>query len=376
MTDFEFEEYEENEAEEFALAMAQNEEKCAIKKGLSNAEALKLAQEKYNEVRKRHALEFLKKVEERLSSLSNQAVADLLRILIALGLDIEDEEELEAWINRLSLEAFNRINLYFNERDNISLYCQLTTKAKTQKVLYNLKNYSIKDIEILKSMIKSLNEVNDKKTKNDKSRLRRKDILQKIDKTLDKDINLKKQQNQRNAQAKPRQEKRESKDNSMKLLTDKMTAEGVEQGGRYWNEVISDYNRSADKNDFANSWQIDHNLHNELDIKSVNDKQREEERGLAEKEEHQRLEQENLRQHQEQESYLKQQEQQQDINLQQAALNKQALNDKQKRQLENLMEKRGIKENKEKNNENKSNQSKTEQKIAQLQKAGGGKAGR
>ena len=55
----------------------------------------RIAQEKYNEVRKRHALEFLKKIEDRLSSLSNQAVADLLRILIALGLDIEDEEELE-----------------------------------------------------------------------------------------------------------------------------------------------------------------------------------------------------------------------------------------------------------------------------------------
>ncbi len=371
MLQSELEEYDEDEAEEFAIAMAEKAYAQAIQNGISEAKAKKIAQEKYNEVRKRHILEFLKKVEEKLISLNNQTVADLLRILIALGLDIEDEYELESWINRLSLEAFNRINFYFNERDNISLYKQLITKVKTQKLLHNLKNYSIKDIEILRSMIKSLNKVNDKKTKNEKSRIRRKDILQKIDKTLNKDITIKKQQKQRNNQPKSKQE---SKDNSMEILTDKMTAEGIEVSGRYWNEVISDYNLSADKTDFANNWQIDHNRHNELDIKSVNDKQREDERVLAENEEHQRLEQENLRQHQEQESYLKQHEQQQDINLQQAALNKQALNDKQKRQLEKLMEKRGLKEKDKTNNENKSNQNK--QKIAKLKKSGGINMGR
>ena len=164
MSDYELEDYNEDEAEEFAVAMAEKAQKEAILRGASEDEAQKIAQEKYNEVRKRHVLEFLKKIEDKLASLSNQTVANLLRILIALGLEFEDEEELQSWINRLTLEAFNRINLYFNERDNITLWRQLTTKPKTQKVLYNLKNYSVKDIEILKSMISSLNKVNNKKT--------------------------------------------------------------------------------------------------------------------------------------------------------------------------------------------------------------------
>ncbi len=365
----ELEEYDEEEAEEFAIAMAEKAYAQAIQNGNSEAEAKKIAQEKYNEVRKRHILEFLKKIEEKLSSLSNQTVANLLRILIALGLDIEDEEELEAWINRLTLEAFNRINLYFNERDNISLWRQLTTQPKTQKVLYNLKNYSTKDIEILKSMISSLNKVNDKKTKNDKSRIRRKDILKKIDKVLNKDIKLKEQQqNKLNNKSQRRQEDKSQQTDSYALLTGKMTAEGVDVGGRYWNEVISDYNRSDNKTDFATNWQIDNVLRNDLDIRYQNDKQREDERFLAENEEHQRMEQENQRKQREQEDISKQE--QQELKKRQEEKARQAEQEKQNREREKIQEKRGITvEQKAKE------QSQNKLKTAQQMAARGGRSG-
>ena len=365
MTQSELEEYDEEDAEEFAIAMAEKAYAQAIQNGMSEAEAKKIAQEKYNEVRKRHILEFLKKIEEKLASLSNQTVANLLRILIALGLDIEDEEELETWINRLTLEAFNRINLYFNERDNISLWRQLTTQPKTQKVLYNLKNYSTKDIKILKSMISSLYKVNDKKTKNDKSRVRRKDILKKIDKVLNKDIKLKSQQQKKhNNKTQRKQEEKSQKNDSFEVLTGKMTAEGVEVGGRYWNEVISEYNKSDNKTDFADNWQIDNNLRNDLDIRFQNDKQREDERVLAENEEHQRLEQENKLQREQEE--ISRQEQR-ELKQKQEERAKQAEQEKQNRERDKIQEKRGITESK---NENKS---KAAQKI--LQKSNNGKKG-
>ena len=62
------EDYNEEEVESFALALSQKARDEALKKGVSLAEAQKIAQEKYNEVEKRHALEFLKKIEEKLDS--------------------------------------------------------------------------------------------------------------------------------------------------------------------------------------------------------------------------------------------------------------------------------------------------------------------
>ena len=156
MTDTEIEEYNEEEADNFAIALAQKVKLEFLNNGYTEAESQNHGQKKYEEVRRRHALEFLRKMEEKLDSLSNQTIAQLLRILIALGLDIEDEEELEYWINKLTHEALDRIALYFNQRDNISLWRQLTTPPKTQKFLYNLKNYSNKEIEALSVIIKSL----------------------------------------------------------------------------------------------------------------------------------------------------------------------------------------------------------------------------
>jgi hypothetical protein len=193
-------------------------------------------------------------------------------------------------------------------------------------------------------MIKSLHLVNDKKTKNEKSHNRRKDILKKIENTLNKDIKLKEnQQKQQNKQSHRRREEKqtsESKDDSFAVLTGKMTAEGVEQGGRYWNEVVSEYNKSDNKNDFATNWQIDNTLRNDLDIRHQNDKQREDERFLAENEEHQRQELENQRKQQEQENICKQE--QQEIKKQQEEKARQAEQEKQNREREKIQEKRGI----------------------------------
>lgn len=349
MVDTLIEDFDEEECINFALSLQDKAYNQALQSGLSSEEAQKIGQNKYNEVCKRYCLEFIKKIEEKLASLSNQTVANLLRMLIALGLDIEDEEELEYWINRLTQESLNRVALYFNERDNISLYRQLISKPDTSKVLFNLQNYSLKEIEALSSIIKSLSLLNDKNTKNEVNRLQRKEILKKIEKILEKDIQLKIQQQRSNRQTRGRGRGQgrsggggggDPKD----ALISKMTSEGIESGGRYWNEVMSDYERSTNKNEFVKNWQIDNDRHNELDIKPINDKQREDERTLAENEEHQRQEQEKqLRQQQEQEE-IRQQEQL-EIRKKQEEQAKQDEKEKQDRERDKIQEKRGIKDN-------------------------------
>lgn len=349
MVDTLIEDFDEEECINFALSLQDKAYNQALQSGLSSEEAQKIGQNKYNEVCKRYCLEFIKKIEEKLASLSNQTVANLLRMLIALGLDIEDEEELEYWINRLTQESLNRVALYFNERDNISLYRQLISKPDTSKVLFNLQNYSLKEIEALSSIIKSLSLLNDKNTKNEVSRLQRKEILKKIEKILEKDIQLKIQQQRSNRQTRGRGRGQgrsggggggDPKD----ALISKMTSEGIESGGRYWNEVMSDYERSTNKNEFVKNWQIDNDRHNELDIKPINDKQREDERTLAENEEHQRQEQEKqLRQQQEQEE-IRQQEQL-EIRKKQEEQAKQDEKEKQDRERDKILEKRGLKDN-------------------------------
>lgn len=349
MVDTLIEDFDEEECINFALSLQDKAYNQALQSGLSSEEAQKIGQNKYNEVCKRYCLEFIKKIEEKLASLSNQTVANLLRMLIALGLDIEDEEELEYWINRLTQESLNRVALYFNERDNISLYRQLISKPDTSKVLFNLQNYSLKEIEALSSIIKSLSLLNDKNTKNEVSRLQRKEILKKIEKILEKDIQLKIQQQRSNRQTRGRGRGQgrsggggggDPKD----ALISKMTTEGIESGGRYWNEILGEFNRSDNKMSFAISWQIDNDRHNELDIKPINDKQREDERTLAENEEHQRQEQEKqLRQQQEQEE-IRQQEQL-EIRKKQEEQAKQDEKEKQDRERDKIQEKRGIKDN-------------------------------
>ena len=93
MVDTLIEDFDEEECINFALSLQDKAYNQALQSGLSSEEAQKIGQNKYNEVCKRYCLEFIKKIEERLASLSNQTVANLLRMLIALGLDIEDEEE-------------------------------------------------------------------------------------------------------------------------------------------------------------------------------------------------------------------------------------------------------------------------------------------
>lgn len=349
MDETDTEEYNEEEAENFALALGEKAELQAISDGLSLSEAKKQGQEKYEEVRKRHALEFLKKMEDKLNSLSDQSIAQLLRILIALGLDIEDEEELEAWINKLTHESLNRIALYFNQRDNISLLQQLKTQPNPQKLLDNLRNYSPQEIEALSSMVKSLSVLNKKRTKNDVSRSQRDDILKKINNTLKKDIKLKKQAYQQKRGQKRNQDRVDPKD----ILISKMTTEGIESGGRYWNEVLGEFNRSDNKMSFAISWQIDKDRHNELDIKPINDKQREDERALAENKEHQKQIEENKRKQQEQED-IRQQEKQLELMLKKQEQARQQEEERKKKERDKILEKRGLKEE-EKKSQNSNN---------------------
>ena len=182
-------------------------------------------------------------------------------------------------------------------------------------------------------------------------------ILKKIDKTLSKDIKLKtQQQNQQKGQSKQRQE------DSLSVLKEKMTTEGVEVGGRYWNEVISEYNRSDNKTDFTVEWQIDKDRHNELDIKPINDKQKEDERILAENEVHQRQLEENRQKELEQEN-IRRQEKQQEQALKYEQQLKQAKEEEKKRKQEKINEKRGISDEKSKKTQNNKGKSKACEKM-------------
>ena len=62
------------------------------------------------------------------------------------------------------------------------------------------------------------------------------------------------------------QKSTKSSDNSLAILQDKMSAAGVEQGGRYWNQVMGEYTMAMDKNGFVSHWSP-----NVSDIQQINE---------------------------------------------------------------------------------------------------------
>ena len=157
--DTQIEEYSFDETNNFASVLQKKAEHSFLKQGSTKEDAQIQGIKKFNEVHRRRSINFLTKFEKKLASLSNQSVANLLKSLIAMGLTIDDDDELEYWINLLSKETLNRLATYFNQRDSSSLWKQLTTPPKTEKLLYNLGNYSTKEIEALSGMIKSLDKI-------------------------------------------------------------------------------------------------------------------------------------------------------------------------------------------------------------------------
>ena len=247
------------EEQEIAVIMYNKEMHYLQKNGVDEKEAALAAQQKSDDVRRRYALEFLKKLEKKLSELSNQEIADILRALIASGLPIETEEELEYWIRRLERESLHRIAIYFVARNESA---DARTAKYKKKFLKNIKDFTVEDIEALASMMTSINRIMDRKAPKDKNSeeykrfWERKKFFKKVEQVLQEDAKEKQLEKRRARRNNPQVQQEEQPD-YLDLLKNKMLREGVAQGGKYWDSVIEDFNHADNKGEFVSLWQKD-----------------------------------------------------------------------------------------------------------------------
>ncbi len=260
-------EYDLDESIWLAKALQTKAEQEVVSQGDNKETAKKQGVKKYNEVRRRHAIEFLQKTDMQLAVLSNQSIANLLKALIALGLSIDDEEELEYYINLLTKESLDRLTNYFKQRAEVGLLKQLAGLTG-RSITANISEYSAVDIAAFSEMIKSLKKINKHMAKNKKIGQRRDSILGQIDKLLLKDIKAKQNSASIRQGAKKRQQ---SNENTLDILKSKMMAEGVVVGGRYWNSVIAEFDAELDKVIFAKNWVLDDQRRNENDVQKINE---------------------------------------------------------------------------------------------------------
>lgn len=258
--------YNVDEEQEIANIVFDKEVKRALDQGLSLEEAQQKAQKKQDEARRNYALNFLKRIEKKLNELSNQEIANILRALIASGLPIESEEELEYWINQLERESLHRIAFYFYKRNkNLKKGSIFAMSDNVRaKVMKNVEAYTSTDIEAMASMMTSVNKIFYKKMPKDKRGaayekfLEREKFFKKVEAMLQQDARDKKafEKERRNHRINSRQED-SNEPNYLEKMKEKMRSEKVIEGGEYWNSVIEDFNTAQDKKDFVDLWQKD-----------------------------------------------------------------------------------------------------------------------
>ncbi len=256
--------YDVAEEQEIAAIVYNKEEYAAMGRGDGVLEVSLSAQAKSDEVRRKYAISFLEKLERKLSELSNQEIANLLRALIASGLPVETEEELEFWLKKLERESLHRIAVYFiarNEGLDKPGSLKMPSNHK-KKLLNNIKDFTSEDIEAFAAMMTSVNKIFEKREPANKNGeeykkfLERKKFFKRVEKLLKQDVQEKKKEERQLQQA--RQNKRnEEKPDYLGLLKDKMLREGVVQGGNYWGSVIDDFNHAENKGEFVSLWQKD-----------------------------------------------------------------------------------------------------------------------
>ena len=256
--------YDVAEEQEIAAIVYNKEEYAAMGRGDGVLEVSLSAQAKSDEARRKYAISFLEKLERKLSELSNQEIANLLRALIASGLPVETEEELEFWLKKLERESLHRIAVYFiarNEGLDKPGSLKMPSNHK-KKLLKNIKDFTSEDIEAFAVMMTSVNKIFEKREPANKNGeeykkfLERKKFFKRVEKLLKQDVQEKKKEERQLQQA--RQNKRnEEKPDYLGLLKDKMLREGVVQGGNYWGSVIDDFNHAENKGEFVSLWQKD-----------------------------------------------------------------------------------------------------------------------
>lgn len=195
----------------------------AMAQALEDAELFGASeQEKENikkHISKTYLYNFLEQIRELLDKLTNQSIALLLLMLIELGMEFENEEELLYWLNVLERKALDRLQPYILPGATIS--AKKTDKSGLLALLFVLQKKNPNQAKIYKQIEKK--------------------IVQ-------------------------QQKSTKSSDNSLAILQDKMSAAGVEQGGRYWNQVMGEYTMAMDKNGFVSHWSP-----NVSDIQQINE---------------------------------------------------------------------------------------------------------
>ncbi len=359
-------EYDLEESTPLAKALQQKARHEAQKNNLHSSDVEDIGNRKFNEVKRRHAIEFIKKIDEKLDGLSNRSIANLLKALITLGLSIEDEEELEYWINLLTREVLNRFNEYFEQRDVKSFWRQINnSSAKTNTIMF-LNKYSEEDVAAFIDIINSLKNINMSKGKNPERQKKIDKFLGNIEKRLQNDLNYKRQNRyDRQRFNRNRQEQTQRHDNEFEALKEKMSSEGVESGGRYWNQVVSDFDASLDKSAFVRNWTVDTNAKNEEDIQKINELRGIDDRKQREQEELERQAREALEKIREQERNNERQRQQE---KEQKEANKNSGN-KNRKEEENDKEKEYKKKQTEQGDKNKENAAKQKMNAAQMKAA-------
>jgi len=213
--------------------------------GLDKGESFFEAQKAYNGTLKQRAMRFLKDLDKRLDSLSNQEIADLLRVLIANGTIIESEEELEYYISLLERIALQRV-------------------AQAMEQFANGENPQFSDSKGLLELIDALKMAHLRKQPKDKNSpefLKWQEMMKNFDSA--KKI-VQQNSGQRRGQARGRrkgggrsQEENSGGDNTRDELIGKMINAGVPPYGPYWNDVLAGYEGATDKADFVAKWTVD-----------------------------------------------------------------------------------------------------------------------
>jgi len=234
-----------SEEQEIARAVAVKINAGFVDVGMAKGESFFEAQKAYTNTLQQRALRFLKDLEQRIDLLSNQEIADLLRVLLANGTLIESEEELEYWIAFLERLGMQRIS-----------------NAMEQLALGNPN--AINDSKGLLALIDALKMAHLRKQPKDKSSpdfLKWQEMMKNFENT--KKI-VQQNTKQRQGQTKSgRQGGKGSKqensqgDNTRDELIGKMITAGVPPYGPYWNDVLAGYDGATDKIDFVAKWTVD-----------------------------------------------------------------------------------------------------------------------
>lgn len=209
--------------------------------GLPFAEAVEKRNMVYNKTLQTRALRFLNEIKFKIDSLGNQDIANLLDVLLANGLAIESEEELDYWINFLTNLATLRINQVLNSGNASQT---LTQNPEWANLLSSV-------IKVYQHFPPSKN--NPQQYNKWLGDLRK---LQNISIFIQQNI---KSQNRQTSRNKTNTKSRQN-DNSGKMrdiLQGKMSDANIQSGGEYWNEVMSSFESSMDQASFVENWYAD-----------------------------------------------------------------------------------------------------------------------